>query len=80
MNQQLPTHEHSEIFAALRAERNFENDTDMANFIASEAHAFAGQRVDAWRRRTTQDATAVDAQLAITEIVGEDEDDLGFLS
>ena len=42
-----------------------------------QAHAFAGELVDARRGRAAQNAAAVDAQLAIAEVVREHEDDVG---
>jgi hypothetical protein len=41
-----------------------------------QPRAFAGEFVNARRGRATEDAASVDAQLAIAEIVSEDEDDV----
>ena len=41
-----------------------------------QAHAFAGELVDARRGRAAKDAAAVDAQLAIAEVVRQHEDDV----
>jgi hypothetical protein len=43
-----------------------------------EAHAFAGELVDARRGRAGQNAAAVDAQLAIAKIIHQDENDVGL--
>ena len=41
-----------------------------------QPHAFAGELVDARRGRAAQDAAAIDAQLAIAEVVREHENDI----
>jgi hypothetical protein len=44
-----------------------------------EAHAILGQRVDARRSCTTRDATPINPNLAVTEVVGQNENNVGFL-
>ena len=41
-----------------------------------QPHAFAGELVNAWRGRATENAATVDAQFAIPEVVHQDEDDV----
>jgi len=46
--------------------------------ILSEPHPPAGQLIDARRRRTAQFTAAVRTQTAVTDVVGENEYDIGF--
>src|SRR5713226_5075785 len=43
-----------------------------------QSSTLAGKFIDAWRGRTTKDAATIDPELAIAEIVGEHQDDVGF--
>ena len=45
-----------------------------------EAQALAGQLVGARRRVAAQFAAAVRAHIAVADVVGENEDDVGFLA
>ena len=45
-----------------------------------QAHAFAGELVNARRRRATEDAATVDTQFAVAKVVREHEDDVGPLA
>ena len=43
-----------------------------------QPQSFRGQLIDARRRRAAEDAAAVAAKLAVTEVVGKHEDDIRF--
>ena len=48
--------------------------------ILREAQTLAGELVDARRRRAAQLAAAVGPEVAVADVVGEDEHDVGLLS
>jgi hypothetical protein len=44
-----------------------------------QPRAFAGEFVNARRGRATENAASIDAQVTVSHIVRQDEDDVGFL-
>jgi len=62
---------------AARHERGPGGRTLSLNVEVQQAHALAGELVDARRGRAAQDAATIDAQLTIAEVVHEDQDDVG---
>src|SRR5262245_14284613 len=62
---------------ATRHKRGTGRRTLSFNVKVQQAHAFAGELVNARRRRAAQDAAPIDTQLTIAEVVHEDQDDVG---
>ena len=47
----------------------------VAGVVRGELHALAGEAVDVWRRHLGR---AIATEIAVTEVIGENEDDVGF--